>query len=238
MSGARPPDVGRLVEVFERHGVEYLLVGGVAATGYGASRTTTDADAVVRRSAENLDAVGAVLRELHAYLVVEGLSDEESKALPVQVDGKTLSRMEISTWRTDVGDVDILVEMPDATGRRLYYEDLLERAVEWTFGDPAVVVRAAALDDIIASKEWANRDKDHDALRELYKIRDGRVGGAGPDEGRSDGPGAWRRHEGGQVVAGIVGTAYPRGFARPETDIGAGLAPATEAEPRGPELGG
>jgi hypothetical protein len=32
-------------------------------------------------------------------------------------------------------------------------------------------VRVAALDDIIASKEFANRPKDHDALLELYQLQ-------------------------------------------------------------------
>ena len=31
-----PHDLGRLIEVLDRHGVEYLMVGGVAAIGYGA----------------------------------------------------------------------------------------------------------------------------------------------------------------------------------------------------------
>ncbi len=36
----KPPDVGRIVEALDRHGVEYLLVGGVAATAHGAERLT------------------------------------------------------------------------------------------------------------------------------------------------------------------------------------------------------
>jgi hypothetical protein len=40
-------DLGRLIEVLDRHGVEYLMVGGVAAIGYGAERPTDDADCVV-----------------------------------------------------------------------------------------------------------------------------------------------------------------------------------------------
>lgn len=36
-------------------------------------------------------------------------------------------------------------------------------------------IRVAGLEDIIASKEWANRPKDHEALGELYAIRDVRA---------------------------------------------------------------
>jgi hypothetical protein len=46
----KPPDIRRIVEALERRGVEYLLVGGVAATAHGAERLTGDADTVVRRT--------------------------------------------------------------------------------------------------------------------------------------------------------------------------------------------
>ena len=50
-----PHDLRRLIEVLDRHGVEYLMVGGVAAIGYGAERPTEDADCVVHRERANLD---------------------------------------------------------------------------------------------------------------------------------------------------------------------------------------
>ena len=80
--------------------------------------------------------------------------------------------MEISTWRTDAGDLDVLVEIPSADGARLSYEDLLPRAVDATYGADGVVVHIAALDDIIASKQSANRPKDREALPELCALRD------------------------------------------------------------------
>ncbi len=133
---------------------------------------TADADTVVRRTTANLKATAAALRELHAYLLVDGLSDEEARSLPVQIDALTLSRMEISTWCTDAGDLDVLVEIPSADGARLSYEDLLPRAVVATYGPDGVVVHIAALDDIIASKQSANRPKDREALPELCALRD------------------------------------------------------------------
>lgn len=79
--------------------------------------------------------------------------------------------MEISTWRTDAGDLDILVEIPGADGSRLSYEDLLPRAVDTPYGTGRIMVHIAALDDIIASKQWANRPKDREALPELRALR-------------------------------------------------------------------
>ncbi len=103
-----PHDLGRLVEVLDRHGVDYLLVGGVAALAYGANRPTEDADCVVRRERSNLDRLAAALRELDARLRVAGLSDEEARRLPVQIDAAALESAGMTTWMTDAGPFDVL----------------------------------------------------------------------------------------------------------------------------------
>lgn len=169
---AEPPslDVARLVEVLDRHDVEYLLVGGIAAQARGAQRPTADFDCLARRTARNLDRLAAAMRELKARLRVEGLSDEEALLLPVQVDRNTLSRMELSTWRTSSGDFDVLADLPDRAGHHLGYDVLAARA-DYVQHE-GVTVLVAALDDIIASKEWADRPKDHEALPELRRLRD------------------------------------------------------------------
>ena len=84
MRGPRPLDVGRIVQAFDRRHVDYLIVGGVAATAHGAERLTAEADTVVPRTTAK--ATAAALRDLHAYLLVDGLSDEEARPLPVQID--------------------------------------------------------------------------------------------------------------------------------------------------------
>ncbi len=141
----------------------------VAAIAHGATRPTSDLDCVARRSGTNLDRLAAALRELNARLRVAGLSDEEAAALPTQLDRDTLGRMEISTWRTDAGDLDVLVDIPDRSGRRMRFDELISRAaVQDVHGR---TVRIAALDDVIASKEWADRPKDRDALPELRALK-------------------------------------------------------------------
>lgn len=57
-----PLEFGKLVETMDRHGVEYLLVGGSAAGLYGAERPTEDADWVVCRERANLDRLAGALR--------------------------------------------------------------------------------------------------------------------------------------------------------------------------------
>lgn len=174
-------DLSRMVRTLDRHGVQYVVVGGAAALGYGASRMTTDADCVPQHEPDNLERLAAAMRELNTRLRVEGMSDEQAKKLPHTIDGRTLSRAEIATWMTDAGALDILKDIPDRDGHPQRYEDLAARAqIVQTTDD--VQLRVAGLGDIIASKEWAGRPKDHAALPELYALRDAQTAAPPPGE--------------------------------------------------------
>lgn len=109
------------------------------------------------------------MRELNARLVVEGMSDTEAAQLPVVLDATTLESLEISTWRTDAGDLDILVNIPDRDGNRRTYEEVSDSSVKGIL--EGVEIRILSIDDLIASKEWANRPKDREALPELRRLR-------------------------------------------------------------------
>lgn len=98
MAAERALDVRRLVECLDRHQVDYLIVGGIGAQLHGAQRPTFDFDSLPALSKENLGRPSAAMRELHAYLRVGGLSDEEAQALPTRIDADALARMDISTW--------------------------------------------------------------------------------------------------------------------------------------------
>lgn len=184
MTAEQPPlDIDRLLTTLERHHVDFLLVGGVAAIAYGAVRPTEDFDCLARRTSENLARLSAAMRELNARLRVAGLTDAEAAALPTQLSADTLGRMEISTWRTDAGDFDVLTDIPAGDGNRLRYDELVGRAsVQDVNG---LAVRVAALDDVIASKEWADRPKDRRALPELRELASRRRDDPGL---RADGP--------------------------------------------------
>lgn len=162
------PDLARVVEVLNRHGVEYLIVGGHAARAYGATRYTKDSDCLVRSKKENLNRLAAALRELNARLRVSGLSDEESAALPVQIDAILSQGGSFSNWRTDAGDLDVMKAMPDPGGSPRRYEDLVDDARVLDYA--GVRVRVASLNAIVASKEFADRPKDREALPELRAL--------------------------------------------------------------------
>lgn len=142
--GDHPPlDVNRIVEIFDRHSVQYLLVGGVAARLHGATRLTEDVDVLPADDDENLRRLGAALTELGAFLRVGGLSDDEARALPVRLDGATLRGMEVSTWRTTAGDLDVLRSLRDLDGARRSYVELEQRSIAISTND--VEIRLAGL---------------------------------------------------------------------------------------------
>ena len=88
---------------------------------------------MVRRERANLGRLAAAMVELHARLRVAGLSDDEARTLPVQLDGATLVDLSITTWMTDAGAFDVLdgLEAPD--GRHVSYEELAraDNRVAW-----------------------------------------------------------------------------------------------------------
>jgi hypothetical protein len=154
--------------VLDRHRVDYVLVGGAAAAMLGAQRLTQDVDCVISRKLENLERVAAALGELDARLRVAGMSDEEARALNVQLDVHSLQRMGNSTWTTDAGQFDILSDLKNEAGGLIPYEVLVTRSS--VVAVDGYQVHVAAVSDVIAAKTFANRAKDLEALPELMVI--------------------------------------------------------------------
>jgi hypothetical protein len=61
-------DFKSLLRVLAERGVEFILVGGVAATVHGATRLTLDVGVVYRRSRQNIDRLVLVLTPSRTYL--------------------------------------------------------------------------------------------------------------------------------------------------------------------------
>lgn len=185
---APPLDEEVIVRALDANGVEYVLVGGLGARARGATKPTQDFDFCPAATLDNLDRVAAALRSLDALLRVEGLPE----GLAVPIDGRFLSNLELSTWRTRAGDIDVLKGIPAGTMSQLNrYPDLLPRADIAEFVGYRLYV--ASLDDIILSKETANRPADREALPELRALRAAELAGAaypeapGSSRGRTSG---------------------------------------------------
>lgn len=170
MSGGQLPDVrpNELFAALLRHQVRFLVVGGIGAQLHGATRTTDDLDVCVLWDLDNFDRLAAALENLDGRLdVADELGD-----IDVPPSAAFLARMSMTRWRTRAGILDVLHDIPAGErGARLDYAHLRGRAFAARGGAEATVL-VAALDDIIASKEHADREKDREALPELYALRD------------------------------------------------------------------
>ena len=164
MPDVAPLDPERLITTLARHGVKYVLIGAVAARLHGFPRMTADADITPARDVANIERLAAALRDLDARVytesVPEGLAFDRSAA--------ALARADMWNLITTAGRLDIAFVPSGTRG----YEDLIENAVRFeVFGAP---LDAASLEDIIRSKEAADRVQDRQdviVLREMLRRR-------------------------------------------------------------------
>lgn len=149
--------VEEIVAALELHKVRYVVIGGLGAVLHGSPIVTQDADICPARDPENLHRLAAALRELKARLRVAGVPE----GIPFPYEGAFLSNVQLLNLTTAFGDLDLSYEPAGTTG----YHDLERNAVVYEIAGKKVAV--ASLDDIIRSKEAANREKDRAVLPTL-----------------------------------------------------------------------
>lgn len=149
----------RLLRRLADAGVDFVVVGGFAAIAHGAGRLTRDLDICFAGDPKNLKALGSMLVELGARL--RGIEED----VPFVPDERTLRRTTILTLDSDDGPIDLLVR-PSGAPR---YEVLRQRAVE--IDVDGIKVPVASIDDLIAMKRAAGRQKDLLDLAELEAIK-------------------------------------------------------------------
>jgi hypothetical protein len=151
-----------ILEVLERHGVRYILIGAAAAIAHGSPIPTEDVDITPSREPENLERLAKALRELGAKLRTP------KEAVEFPVEGPFLNVGEVWTLATPHGDLDISF-IPSGTRG---YDDLKRDAVRLELG-PGVLVTVASLADVIRSKQATGRLKDLGqlpALRQTLEV--------------------------------------------------------------------
>ena len=148
-----------LGRVFERHGVRYLFFYNSGAILLGYSDTTQDVDLYVEKQAVNCEKLVAALLELGFRITAEEQAEIRR--------GKDFIQL-----RNGPFDMD-LVFAPDGVEQ---FDDAWSRHVE-RHGLPV-----AHIDDIVGSKQAANRQKDRESLPRLLSFREWlKRGGSGSE---------------------------------------------------------
>jgi hypothetical protein len=153
-------DPRAIFDALDRHGVRYVLIGGMAAILHGAAHVTTDVDVVPQDARENLERLSDTLKELHARIRVSG----EPDGVPFDHSGESLSRVRVWNLQTDLGDLDLTFEPSGTKG----YEDLHRDAAVMHLRSGDVTV--ASLADVVRSKEAADRPRDRAVLPGLREL--------------------------------------------------------------------
>jgi predicted nucleotidyltransferase len=133
-------------------GIEFIVVGGVAAVLNGAPLNTFDLDIVHARNAANVAKLLPLLDSLDAIFRFQ----PERRIEPT---AEYLSGPGHLNLITRCGSLDLL----GTIGRGLIYEDLLPRSADIEIA-PGIRVRVLDLETLIALKEELGGEKDRAAL--------------------------------------------------------------------------
>lgn len=161
-----------ILRILAKHGVRFIVIGGLAGNIHGSTTITRDLDICYERTSDNMARLASALRELQVTL--RGADAD----LPFQTDARTIRNGMNFTFDTMYGWFDCLGE---ASGYG--YAVLAANAEPADRGTEKVLV--ASLDDLIRMKRAAGRLKDLIEVENLSKLREvrearGLYGLAGP----------------------------------------------------------
>jgi hypothetical protein len=146
------PDSDRdaILKILIDHGVDFVVIGATAAILQGVPiAATLDLDVSAATSRKNLSRLVAALSELEALL-----RTPDGEGVPFPIEQRMLSKVSSLTLITRHGPFDVLFA-PDGAPP---YEELSRHSVE--VRPFRLAFRIARLDDLIAMKRAAGREKD------------------------------------------------------------------------------
>ena len=155
----RPVESTEILRVLVRHGVDFVVIGGLAVQTHGHLRTTKDLDIVPEPSRENYIRLAAALAELEAAL--RGV-DADLLGFDV-TDADHLEWGGNFTLVTKHGWLDVFP--PDLAKGAPPYAELRRHALLVEIGGYAVAV--AGLDHLLSMKRAAGRPVDLDDIAVL-----------------------------------------------------------------------
>lgn len=148
------PDMKDLIEIFEKHSVKYVIVGGHAVNYYGYVRSTQDLDVLIYPSIENAQKVISALREF-------GFGDA---GIPQSYFERSGSAIHLGV---EPNRIDLLTHLKDVDNDQIFTN--MTRAEH-----QGIVTNVIALQDLIDVKRRSDRPRDHVDAEELEKTQNGK----------------------------------------------------------------
>jgi predicted nucleotidyltransferase len=145
-------------------GLEFVVVGGVAARAHGATRVTEDLDICYARTPEIQDRLAALLSSWHAY--PRGIDP----GLPFIMDRRTLDHTMMLTLTTDEGDLDLLDRIEGVGDYAMVRAEAVMVDADGGLSFPVL-----GLEPLVRAKRATGRRKDRDQLPELEALLERRA---------------------------------------------------------------
>ena len=145
-------DMKELVALFEKHKVQYAIVGGFAVIYYGYVRTTQDIDFLIFPSIENAERFGVVLKEF-------GFGEA---GIPTEYFTKEGTAVHIGV---EPNRIDFLTKLQGINNSQIFKD--IQR-VEFE----GVIINIISKKDLLQCKHASARLKDLADAEELEKVTD------------------------------------------------------------------
>lgn len=162
VDGPPPLQAHPLLKALVGHGVDFVLIGGLAGIAQGSSYPTYDLDVAYARDEANLGRLARALLELRVALRVKGTAAD----LPFLPDARSLANGANFTFMTEFGMFDILGDVAGIHSYEALRRDATVQEVE------GLSIRVASVGHLIAMKRAANRTKDKLMLEEYIVLAD------------------------------------------------------------------
>lgn len=156
-----PLDSTRVCRTLGEHGVQYVLIGGIALNLVGVPLVTLDVDICYEASQTNTRALVRALGLLGAVPV-----DADNRPLPAPIEARAMQLHDTFLFVTEAGRVDCR-RIPDGTAG---YDDLARTAIPLDLD--GVPVQVPAIQDMVRMKTATGRPKDRIALELLGALGD------------------------------------------------------------------
>ncbi len=147
-----------LLRLLAGQGVEFIVVGGAAATAHGSARLTRDLDIVYRRTPENIRRLAECLAAHDPYL------RGAPPGLPFELNAPTIQRGLNFTLVTRLGALGLLGEITGGGS----YEDLLPHSIRLRLY--GVTCLCLGLRRLIEVKRAAGHPRDLEVIAELEAL--------------------------------------------------------------------
>jgi len=152
------PDFENLLNTLIKNEVEFVIIGGFAATVHGVTLLTNDIDICIQFTHDNTEKLFNSLKDYNPII--------REIEIPLKDKRDSLDKLKNLYLITELGPIDILSEVAGLGT----YEDVLPHSIEIDLFESKCKV--LDIDSLIKSKKEMKRPKDIETITQLQAIKE------------------------------------------------------------------